>query len=296
MNSSLLRRILFTAGFCVVITVVIALGLAIWNQATREDKVDDFAFLCTVLLEDIPAVGNTPIKLSEAEVEAAIPLVGQKIKNLSSRCNKLAPIAQGWLDLLRRAEATSRNAPQGSKIFFGLAEAILGICTGQRELVGAGGQKALQETERGWNTFNEVKNLFYRKHVLAIKLAGFAPQFSGSITNLPIISCSFAEHKPGLFEIQTKHFLALVNTSGRDLHNCVIAVRFSNAKGESYLNLYFAQAWKSGEKRVTQYSDFDFPKTTVDDITRVDVNIWATETSTQLITLTRPSDGWSEPK
>ena len=263
-----MRRIFILAGLCVVVGIGIALGLAVWNQVTREDKPENYVFLCERLLEDIPVPNAPTIKASEAEVEVDLQNLKGQLKHLSRSCRKLSPVAQGFSDLIGQVEELVRNAPQGSKIVFGLAEALLGAYSGQREHVGAGGRKALEETERGWNAIKEVENIFHRKHVLAVKLAELAPQFSGPMTNQPLVSCSFAEHKPGFFEIETRDFLSLVNSSGRDLHNCVIAVRLSNAKGESYVNLHFASSWLKNEKRVAQYSDADFLKATVDGVTR----------------------------
>lgn len=284
------------AGLSFAVVIGLALGLAVWNQATREDKPENYAFLCERLLDDVPVIGAPTIKPSQAEVEVGLQNLKAQLKHLSRRCRELSPIAEGFSDLIGRVEELARNAPQGSKIVFGLAEAILGAYSGQREHVGTGGQKALQETERGWNAIKEVENIFHQKHILAVKLAELAPQFSGPMTNQPFVTCSFAEHTPGFFEIEKRDFLSLVNSSGRDLHNCVIAVRLSNAKGESFVNLHFAQSWQKNEKRVAQYSDTDFPKTAVEDVIRVDVSVWAAELSTEPVTLKPPTFGWPEPK
>ena len=189
--------------------------------------------------------------------------------------------------------ANSQNRPQWHHA---LTEVILGGYNGQRELVAAGGQKALQETDRGWNAITELKNIFDLKHVLAVELVDLGSQFSGSITDESFVSCSFAEHKAGFLEIETRESLGVVKSSGRDLHNCVIAVRLSNAAGDSYMNFYFVPKWPKNERRVALYSDTDFPRITVDNIARVDVSVRATEFSIQPVVLKMPPAGWPEPK
>ncbi len=98
------------------------------------------------------------------------------------------------------------------------------------------------------------------------------------------------------FQIQTRDSLALTNSSGQELHNCVIAVRLSNAAGDSYLNLYFVPDWQAYEKRVARYSNIDFPIDTVDGIVRVDVSLWSKECSIKPIVLNKPPAGWPEPE
>jgi hypothetical protein len=289
-------RLFVKAGIFVVVGVLVGLGLVIWNQATRKDTTENYVFLCNGLFENIPADASPTIKLSDAEAEVALQKWKEEAGRLSQRSRKLAPIARNCFLLIEHAEAIGQNAPKGSKIVFGIAEAILGGYTAQRELIAAGGKKALQETERGWNTFTEVQNIFDQRHVLAVELADLGSQFSGPITNGTFVTCSFAEHKAGFLEIETRESFSVVNSSGRDLHNCVIAVRLSNAAGDSYVNYYFVPNWPKNERHVAQYSDTDFPKITVDNISRVDVSVRATEFSIQPIVLKMPTAGWAEAK
>jgi len=261
---------------------------------TRKDTPEDYVFLCRRLFDHIQLEGVTPVMLSDAELEIMIQKLRQETSRISRHGKKLAPIAWEFPALFKNAEETIANAPQGSKIVFGLAEALLGAYTGQREHVGTGGQKALQETERGWNTYKAMEALFLQKHVLAIKLAELAQQFSGPMTNGSFVVCAFAEHRPGFLEVRTIQSLSLINSSGCDLHNCVISARLSNAAGESYLNLYFAPDWPKDGKLVTRYVDTDFPKLTVDNVTRVDVSVWASEFSIEPTTLKKPVAGWPD--
>lgn len=273
------------------------LALALWNELTRKDTTEDYVFLCERLFDDFKVKGVTPVMPSEAEQKVHGQKIREELSRISRHGKKLAPIAGEFPALFKSVEEINRNLPQGSKIFFGLAEAFLGAYTGQREHVGTGGQKALQETERGWDAYKALEALFNQKHVLAMKMAELVPQFSGPETNGTFLTASFAEHKPSFLplDLNQRELLSLKNTSGRDLHNCAISVRVSNAAGKSYLNLHFVPIWLKDENRVAQYSDDGFPEDTVKDVTRVEVRVGATEFSTQPIVLEKPSGGWLEP-
>ena len=84
----------------------------------------------------------------------------------------------------------------------------------------------------------------------------------------------------------------MTNSSGQELHNCVVTVRFSDAAGKSCLNIYFVPDRRIDEKRVVNYSNFDFPKDTVDGIVRVDMGFCSKECSIQPISLKKPNSGW----
>ena len=159
--------------------------------------------------------------------------------------------------------------------------------------MGEGGQKALNGAQDLVNAIEAFKKLLNDKHVVAVQLADLTPQFSGPMTNAQILTASFAEHTPGFLEIQTRDAVTMTNSSGQDLHNCVVAVRLSNSAGESYLNLYFVADWKSGEKRTAQYSNMDFPKDTINGIVRVDLAAWSKECSMESLTLKKPVGAWA---
>jgi hypothetical protein len=154
-------------------------------------------------------------------------------RSISRHGRKLAPIARDFSALIAQLEELARNATQisGSKMVFGLAEAALGGYTGKKDLLASGGEQTLYEAEKGWNLYSALKNLIHQKRVLAVQLVGLAPQFSGQVTtNNSFLSCSFREHTPGLFEIQTRRAISLINSSGKNLHNCVVAARLSNVR------------------------------------------------------------------
>jgi hypothetical protein len=264
----------------------------IYLQATRQDTENDYTLMCECLFQELPADGKPTIKASDAETEARVQQVMDELAHISKRGRKLALISQRYASLIQQAVNIAQNAPQVSPVVFGSAEAALGVYTGQREVVGEGGKQALKGTEKLWNAFASVQQIVEARHVLAIQLEDLVPQFSGPETNRAQFGCSFAEHVPGFLEVQTKDSLALTNSSGQELHNCVVAVRLSDAAGNSYLNLYFVPDWQIDEKRVAKYSSFDFPKDTVDGIVRVEVGLYSKECSMQPFALKKPKSGW----
>jgi hypothetical protein len=62
------------------------------------------------------------------------------------------------------------------------------------------------------------------------------------------------------------------------------------------VNFYFVRDWLKNESRVAQYSSTAVPKITVDNITRVDLNVWASEFAVQPIVLEKPLFGWPDSK
>lgn len=283
-----IARNFLVGGICLLLV------LFFWFEATRKDTVEDFTILCTGLFEDLPVNGKPTIKPSDAEIQARIQQAVENLSLMALHERKLAPISNKFSHLIQQGEDLQGNAPKLSPIVFGSVEAALGIYSGQRGIVGEGGKKALNGTENLWNAYNSMVQLYNDKQVLAIQLADLAPQFSGEVTNAELLACSFAEHKPGSFEVQTIDSLALTNSSDQELHNCVISVRLSNSAGDSYLNLYFVPDWKANEIRIVKYSDFDFPKDTVNGITQAEVILLSKEWSAQPVLINKPDDGWPD--
>lgn len=288
------RRVLLFAAFLLVGSLFLVLALVVLFQLTRKDTSRDYAFLCACLFEDLPAPGAATIKPSAAEVQARIHLLISVLNRISWRDRQLAPISRDFALLIRRAEGIQKSEPKLSPIVFGTVEAALAIYTGQRRSLDEGGQQALKATETLWNAFVAVQKVYSDKHVLAIQLADLATQFSGPVTNAEIVASSFAEHRPGLLEVQTKDWLTLRNSSGQELRNCVVAVRLSDSRGNSYLNIYFVRDWQTDQRRVASYSSSDFPKDTVNGITRVDVALWSEECSMTAFTSKKPARGWPD--
>lgn len=290
--------LLILVGISVGIVAVIGalgLGRSAVRHVTRSDTPEDFVFLSEALLDPIRAEGESVIQLSDAEADIKLKRLRNDSASLVARCNKLEPSAQGIVDLFQNAETLAQNAPSFSKIFFGVSEAALGGYTGQKDHVGTGGQKALSETEKLVNAMNGLKELLHQRHVLAVEFADIASQFSGPGTNAALLNVSFAEHVPGLlWGIETREVLTLTNTSGRDLHNCVISVRLSNAEGKSYLNVYYRKSWLKDEKLVTRYSDQSYPRNTVDAINRVEIILKTSEFTSAPVVLTKPQIAWPE--
>lgn len=279
-------------GVIAVAAIGVLLVTRICLQMTRRDTLEDYTFLCANLFGDLPVDGTPTLKLSDAEVQVRVSEVENRLAHISWRDRNLALISRNHSLLIQQAETLQRNAPRLSPILFGSAQAALGMYTGQRGVVGEGGQKALNGAQDLVNAISAFQKLLGDKRVVAIQLADLAPQFSGQVTNAQILTGSFAEHTPGFLEIKTKDAVTMTNSSGQDLHNCVVAVRLSNSAGESYLNLYFVPDWKNGEKRTAQYSSMDFPKDTVDGIVRVDLAAWSKECSMEPLTLKKPTGAW----
>lgn len=288
-----LGRIIAVGSIGVAAVAILIFAVMVLSQATRRDMPEDYTLLARMLFEPITLNGETAVKLSEAEQELKAEELRVEIQRIARRDRKLSSVASEMEKIFQGAEEIAKNAPQGSKIILGLAEALLGGYTGQRELVGSGGQKALQETERGWGAIQGVMALFDRKHVSAIKLAGLAPQFSGPLTNAPMISCAFAEHQPGFLEASVVQSLAIKNLSSNDVADCTIAVRLSNADGKSHVNVHYASQWPAGGVLTARYSDTDFPDNTIDGVVRVDVSVWTDKWSVDSCVLKKPADGWT---
>ena len=265
--------------------IVGILCLAGLSQITRSDKPDDFAFLASALFVELPADGNAPIRLTAPEEVVKLRKQIARLDHMARRSQTLAPIASKFGHTLKRAEALGQKSPEFSKFLFGLAEAGLGAYSGQRDRVGTGGQKALVAAETGVNYLKEQGAVLDEKRVLAVEMLDLVPKFSGAVTTTPAFSYSFEERQTGFLEIQST--LRMVNTSGRELHNCVVAVRLSNVQGVSALSLYFANNWRNAEMRMPVFSNLDFSQQPIIGLNRVEVQIWASEFSVEPFVLSR---------
>ncbi|HEY1788373.1 MAG TPA: hypothetical protein VGJ73_09470 [Verrucomicrobiae bacterium] len=277
--------------------IVGAIGfLFIWAvtfEMTRKDTETDYVFMCEHLFKPLPMEGETQITLPGAMVESLLQEERDQLAHISWHDKKLAPIARHFSDLISHAQHLDENPPRFSPVIFGSAEAALGLYSGQRKFVGDGGTKLLNAAENLWDAVQARKNLFDDRDDLAVRLATLTRNFCGPITKCQLITASFTDQVPGFLQSRTRHSLGLTNTSGRELHNCVIGVFFSNAAGKSCLNLYFVQDWDPGEERVATYSDvFDFPRDTVDNITEVDIGFASKECSQEPFATKRPYNGW----
>jgi hypothetical protein len=170
----------------------------------------------------------------------------------------------------------------------------VGFYTGERASVNEGAQKALKATAALAEAFASFQKILADRQVLAVRLADLAPEFSGPKSDSPQVKIVMAEHKDGIIFVDTNTRLALVNTSKQALTNCVVAVRFSDAGGKSSLSLYFVPEWQAGETRAVNFADDDYPRQTVENIERVDVQLWSTESSAPSMILKKPSAGWPE--
>lgn len=225
---------------------VIAGAIAAWNAVTRKDTKEDFVFLCQSSFECLPVDGTIPINPSEAEVIARVPQLEQNLDRLSRHSRNFAPIARQYSEYIGKLETLKSNGMQLSPIVFGLAQAVLGGFTHQNEQVAKGGDKALQGAENAVKTFTEFFATLNQKHIIATELADLTPKFSGQITDGSFLECSFSEHLPTDFwKLDKRQHLHLVNSSGRDLTNCVVSVRLSNGMGPPYVNYYFVENWKT---------------------------------------------------
>ncbi|HTV40763.1 MAG TPA: hypothetical protein VMF08_09320 [Candidatus Sulfotelmatobacter sp.] len=253
----------------------------------------DYVFLCEHLFKPLPLQGETQIRLPPAMIEFSLQQEQNELAEISGRAERLAPIAGQFSGLISRAEYFQQHAPRLSPIVFNSAVAVLGLYTGQGEIAGAGGVKALNATESVWDAVNKEEELFNDRDILAVRLAHLAKTFSAPIGESGLVDCSFKDETPAFLQSRTRHSLTLTNSSGRELHNCVVAVFFSNARGDSCLNFYFVPEWQIGETRVANYSDaLDFPKDTVNKITEVDIGFFSKDCSIEPFAIKRPSGGW----
>ena len=172
-------RISTIIGISAAAVVGVVLVVFIYSQATRQDTEQDYVFLCDGLFQDLPVDGSPTIKPSDAEIQARVQQVMDEFAHISRRGRKLAPIAQKYFSVIQQALNIQQHAPQFSPVVFGSAEAALGIYTGQREVVGEGGQQALKGTEKLWNAFVAIQKLLETRQVLAIQLSDLAGQLAG---------------------------------------------------------------------------------------------------------------------
>jgi hypothetical protein len=282
------------AGLILIPASVIA--LAVWNQATRKDTVEDYTFLCQALFQGIPVEGSPQRHLSQAENEALAPEHRAELSRISRRSRDLAPIARSVSILGERAQALQLDRASGSKFVFGLAELCLGFSAHQPQIMAAGGEKALGETEKAVDRAADFNQLIRDVLVLQVRLAKLAPQFSGPNTNAAAtLACSLAVDTGG-FLSPASASLAVTNLSGLDLHDCVTMVRLLNASGDSSVSYYFLPAWQQGRKCVARYEDGATAQVRLDDVTTVEVDFWARELSAGPFLLKKPPRGWPEPK
>jgi hypothetical protein len=286
-------RVFAYAGMFVAGALSLLLLWCIGRQMMRKDTESDYVFLCGHLFRALPVEDTVRINLPPAMAEAQVQDVCDQLAYISRRGQKLAPIARQYSGLLRQAERFQENPPRVSPAVFGSAEVVLGLYSGQRQIVGEGGAKVLDTTENMWDVMERLNRLYGDRDALAFRVARLAKSFSGPMTNAPVLGCSFEDHTPGFLQSKTRHSLALTNTSGRELHNCVVAVLFSNISGNSLLNLYFVPDWQPGQQRVMKDSDvLDFPKDTVNNINEVDIGFRSRECSEEPFALKRPYQGW----
>ncbi|MEI6078441.1 MAG: hypothetical protein WCS94_22875 [Verrucomicrobiota bacterium] len=260
-----------------------------------KDTPEDFIILCETLFEKIKLEGA--VLPSEAEARIKEESCQAEITGISQRGKDLGKIAQGLIYLESKRQGIAANAPNGKAFVSGLPDLASGLKNESGADMWNGLLKMLPDIASGAKTILGAMDLMEQKHMLAIILANkCAPQFSGLVTNGSLLKCSFAEHKPIFFEPSMIQQLGLVNASGRDLHNCVVFVRASDADGKSYVNIHFAQNWPKEGNLVAQYKDTDSPNPTVENTTRVDVTVWTSEISFEPVTLVKPASGWLEPK
>src|SRR5579871_4310445 len=142
-----LIRVLKLAGVGVVVLFMLGVVVRAGNELTRKDTAEDFTLLCACVFDTLPAAGAHEIQPTPAEAEVLLDKGKLLLSRVSRRARNLAPIAQGELEIIEKAQMLSRNGPHFSNLVFGTLEGALGLYSGQRELVGKGGQKALGAME-----------------------------------------------------------------------------------------------------------------------------------------------------
>lgn len=259
---------------------------------TRKDTDEDYAFLCEALLDKIKLVGG--VEPSDAEVTVLNRNRRGNFVRISAEGAELGGIAQSILGESGKADEVLTNLPNGRAFFSGAGDVITGLNSNSSDQVWSGLEKALPELIRGMETYAKIDESLSFRHGVAINLAKLSPKFSGSFTNSTTLNCAFAEHLPGLFEPNSVQSLSLTNSSGSDLHNCVILVRLSDADGKSYANVHFAPLWPQAGQLLARYTDTDVTAKTLANVTKVEITVWAREHSFEPKILTRPREGWPD--
>lgn len=90
------------------------------------------------------------------------------------------------------------------------------------------------------------------------------------------------------------HLAKRYDWCGFETHFAQFTARPSNAASDSYVNYYFEKLWPNGQCRAAHYCSSDFPKVTVENMVRLDVDFWAVEFSLPAVTVPRPAGGWPE--
>jgi len=241
----------------------------------------------------MPIVGANDPKLTEAEGEVMLEKQLNTAHELSNSTRDMAPIARGYAQDLEGLKQLLGQEVSPSKVVFGSLNAALGAYTGERKFIADDGKETLDETRNLWSRYNGLQKFVHQRQVHAIQLADLFPRFSGVTTNTPFLSCSFTELQAGFFTLSLdKWFLTMTNVANADLHNCVVAVRFSNDTGESMLQHYFVSTWAKEETRAVEYCQSDFPTSIVSDVSRVEVTIWSKEYSAAPSVIKKPTSGW----
>ena len=135
------RRIFKTAGVVLLAAVGILLITRIGLQIARRDTPEDYTFLCATLFGDLPIEGTPTLKPSDAEIQAHVSEVDNRLWRISWRDRNLAPISRNNSLLIQQAETLQRNAPRLSPIIFGSAQAMLGMYWARRASWAKAGKK-----------------------------------------------------------------------------------------------------------------------------------------------------------
>ena len=256
---------------------------------TRKDTAEDYAFLCEALLDKIKLVGG--VEPSDAEVTVLNRNRQDNFVRISEEGAELGEIARSILGESGKAAEVLTNLPNGRAFFSGAGDVITGLNSNSNDQVLSGLGKALPELLRAMETYAKIDESLSFKHGVAINLAKLSPKFSGPSTNNAALNYAFSQHLPGLFESETVQSLSLTNSSGSDLHNCVILVRLSDANGKSYANVHFAPLWPQAGQLLARYTDTDATAKTLANVTKVEIAVWAREHSFEPKILTRPREG-----
>ena len=292
-----------------LIAVVIVLPLLnyAWREARREDTPEQYARLCALLLATLPPETTAPsAKVTAAEQAVWLQDFRQQLDDVSQQCRRLAPIAADVSRELTGLEQLSQrqSQPSLSKLILSGTETAVGYGLKSKDMLESGSKGVFQELKGYAEIWETIKAARARIEMARVRLAQLAPTYSGPIATKPLFECELTEENPSLLSrvlgdghtTDATQTLRLRNLSGQSLTRCVVTVRLAQRSGESYLHLYYIEAWPAGEWRKITYAPHGLFSESDIDVEQVKANLWSREMTSPEIALSRKGETWPYTK
>ena len=261
---------------------------------SRKDSAEDYILMCRSLLDGIRLVDGVESSDAERAVMARIQQEG--MTRIAMEGTDLGAIAQSIQREQEGLKKSLTNLPNARAFFSGSGDVIGGLNSNSSGQFWSGVGQALPEIARGWEAYEKVTESAQFRHGVAIYLATLAPKFSGRTSDSVALTVGFSERPPSFFESDTTQSLKLTNFYGADLHHCVILVRLSDTNGKSHVNIHYAPLWPRTGILKADYNSYEVSTKSLENASRVDVDVWAREFSFEPVTLRKTRGGWLQQR